>query len=86
MYIIKLRFDSNVDRVYTYEEETATNLEFANMKYQRMLDKWFHILNGCGKNGATLHDVDDVIKKLNCEDNGKRAFKIEMIEVKDVLF
>ena len=59
MYLVKLRFDSNEDGIYTYEEETASVFEWATKKYQRMLNRWYTILNERGKINATL----DIEKK-----------------------
>ncbi len=44
MYLIKLRFESNIKGIYTYEEETADNSSMKDMKIIRMLEKWCEIL------------------------------------------
>jgi hypothetical protein len=44
MYKISVRFDSNIQGVYTYEEETATDEEHKDMKEERMLKRWLKII------------------------------------------
>ena len=80
MYLVKLRFDSNEDGIYTYEEETASDFEWATKKYQRMLNRWYTILNERGKINATLDDIEKILHSLNAKDNGKRNFKIEVYQ------
>jgi len=44
MYKINLYFKSNIEGVYTKEEETATDkFQLVDKKY-RMIDRWFNIL------------------------------------------
>ena len=57
MYLLRLRFDGNEDGIYTYEEETASDLDWANTKRQQMLNRWFCTLNERGSIHATLQDV-----------------------------
>jgi hypothetical protein len=45
MYLIKLRFESNIKGVYTYEEETAKDLYWKNKKVIRMLIRWCNNLD-----------------------------------------
>ena len=78
MYLIKLRFDGNEDGIYTYEEETASDIEWAKKKYQRMINRWYSILNERGSINVTLQDIENVITSLNRNDNGKRKFTIEI--------
>ena len=75
-----VRFDSNEDGVYTYEEETASDFEWATKKYQRMLNRWYTILNERGKINATLDDIEKILYSLNTKDNGKQNFKIEVYQ------
>ena len=44
MYIINLKFESNIKGIYTKEEETANDEEWLLTKIERMIDKWFNIL------------------------------------------
>ena len=44
MYVIKMKHISAEPGVYTTEEQTATNEIYANMKYERMFERWFGIL------------------------------------------
>ena len=44
MYKITLFFKSNVEGVYTKEEETATDYDQLRIKHTRMLCRWFKIL------------------------------------------
>jgi hypothetical protein len=44
MYKITLFYQSNEPGIYTKEEETATDLHWANVKKERMLTRWFGIL------------------------------------------
>jgi hypothetical protein len=44
MYKITVHFKSNIPGVYTKEEETATDEFQMQMKYQRMINRWFDIL------------------------------------------
>ena len=82
MYLLRLRFDGNEDGIYTYEEETASDLEWVNAKRQRMLNRWYSILNERGSIHVTLQDVENVIEVLNRKDNGKRKFTFEIFERK----
>jgi hypothetical protein len=40
MWKISVRFDSNIEGVYTTEEETCTDEEFLQTKQHRILDRW----------------------------------------------
>ena len=80
MYLVKLGFASNEDGIYTYEEETASDFEWATKKYQRMLNRWYTILNERGKINATLDDIEKILYSLNTKDNGKQNFKIEVYQ------
>lgn len=44
MYKITVLFNSNIDGVYTKEEETATDLFQMQCKRNRMMNRWFGIL------------------------------------------
>jgi hypothetical protein len=44
MYKITLFYQSNEPGIYTKEEETATDLNWANIKRDRMFNKWSKIL------------------------------------------
>jgi hypothetical protein len=44
MYKITVLFNSNIDGVYTKEEETATDFSEMQHKQSRMMDRWFEIL------------------------------------------
>ena len=46
MYLIKVRFDSNIKGIYTEETQTADDKSSAQFKYERALDRWFEILTG----------------------------------------
>jgi hypothetical protein len=75
MYLIKLRFESNIKGVYTYEEETAQDLYWKNKKVIRMLLRWcknFNINHGFNENyldsicadyfcGSTINDICNLI-------------------------
>jgi hypothetical protein len=43
MWIIKMKFVGK-DDTYTIQEESATDESWAKIKYQRMLQNWYHIL------------------------------------------
>jgi hypothetical protein len=43
MWIIKMKFVGK-DDTYTIQEESATSESWANIKYRRMLQNWYHIL------------------------------------------
>ncbi len=70
MYLIKLRFESNIKGVYTYEEETADGLHLKNKKVIRMLARWcrnFSINNGFNETNIDSIDVysyDSIINDL----------------------
>lgn len=46
MYLIKVRFDSNVKGMYTEETMTATDKFHAESKYESLLNVWFEKLTG----------------------------------------
>ena len=81
MYLLRLR-RINEDGIYTYKKETASNLEWVNAKRQRMLNRWYNILNERRSIHVTLQDVENVIEVLNRKDNGKRKFTFEIFERK----
>jgi hypothetical protein len=58
MYLIKLKFESNIKGVYTYEEETAEDLYWKNKKVIRMLIKWCNNFNI--KHGYTENNIDNI--------------------------
>ena len=43
MWIIKMKHVGK-DKTYTKQEESATNEQWAKIKYQRMIVNWYHIL------------------------------------------
>ena len=63
-FIIKCKFVGN-DDTYNLEEENATTEEYANMKYRRMLKKWYAILTRNTEdvdNENMLHQINQYIK------------------------
>jgi hypothetical protein len=58
MYKIKLYFKSNIEGVYTKEEETTTDIDEFYRKVDRMLFRWFKIL-------CPYFDIEHFNKNLN---------------------
>jgi hypothetical protein len=62
MYLIKLRFDSNIEGIYTYEEETAEEEFMMHYKLLRMLNNWNNILIGCNMDVVSDYSLKNMIK------------------------
>lgn len=95
MYLIKLKFESNIKGIYTYEEETADNEEMKNMKLERILKKWcinFRIIsyNYCGEINIIdfIKEIKNYIDDLNMnikEGEQKRRFVLEVIHTDELI-
>lgn len=74
MYLIRVKFISDIEQVYTQEEETATDFEYAIKKFDRMIDRWF--LNiFTNQNIISYTTRDEKIKKFK-DSNIKIKFEI----------
>lgn len=89
MWKITLLFESNISGVYTKEEETSTDVDLIEMKYERMIDRWYKIIAGHIDISEFSNEFEDpcelklqVIKneidKLNKKDEGTRKFSIDI--------
>jgi hypothetical protein len=82
MYLIKLRFDSNIEGIYTYEEETAEEEFMMNYKLLRMLNKWNNILTGCDVDICDKYKLNNVVipfKFAQCEKDKLNAQNLSCV-------
>lgn len=94
MWIIKMKFTNG--EIYSMEEESATTQQWADVKFDRMLDRWRIILcnNRFMKNlietddsndnpGDALYYIFRAIEYLNEKDGGHRTFDISQKEIEN---
>ena len=88
MYKIEAIFESDVNGIYTHTVETADTYDFANIKYDRIIEHWHKILckndNLKGSSSMKLSEIQSCIKCLNEQYQPKdrnRTFKITLEEI-----
>ena len=71
IYKIKSRYTSNVKNIYTEEIDTADNTQWRDIKYNRMVERWFKIL--------CPHQLNNIPITNDYTDNKRAELLLNMI-------